>query len=260
MRIAVLPQHVLDRPACLGYIGSAGGKNTDCREEFAMNFGVIVAAGKSTRMGPKVDKAFLSLGTRPVLAYSVLAFEKCHDIDGIVLVVRADRVEAARAMVQLYGCSKVRRVIAGGSQRQESVALGLDAVADDVSIVAVHDGARPCVTPDLISKTIQSASRYGSGIAAVKITDTVKHVERGLTVTRTVSREKLWAVQTPQTFQIDLLKKAFDAVRKKKATVTDEASALELAGKPPRLVEADMSNIKITAPDDLVLAAALLKI
>jgi 2-C-methyl-D-erythritol 4-phosphate cytidylyltransferase len=225
-----------------------------------MNFGVIVAAGKSTRMGPKVDKAFLSLGTRPVLAYSVLAFERCPDIDGIVLVVRSDREEAARAMVQMYGCSKVRRVVPGGAQRQTSVAIGLEAVGDDVKVVAVHDGARPCVTPELISKTIQSASRYGSGVAAVKITDTVKHVERGLTVTRTVSREKLWAVQTPQSFRIDLLKEAFAVVRKKGLSVTDEASALEILGNPPRLVEADLSNIKITTPDDLVLAAALLKI
>jgi 2-C-methyl-D-erythritol 4-phosphate cytidylyltransferase len=190
----------------------------------------------------------------------VLAFERCPDIDGIVLVVRSDREEAARAMVQMYGCSKVRRVVPGGAQRQTSVAIGLEAVGDDVKVVAVHDGARPCVTPELISKTIQSASRYGSGVAAVKITDTVKHVERGLTVTRTVSREKLWAVQTPQSFRIDLLKEAFAVVRKKGLSVTDEASALEILGNPPRLVEADLSNIKITTPDDLVLAAALLKI
>jgi 2-C-methyl-D-erythritol 4-phosphate cytidylyltransferase len=225
-----------------------------------MNFGLIVAAGKSTRMGPKVDKAFLSLGTRPVLAYSVLAFEKCPDIHGIVLVVRKDRVESARAMVQLYGCSKVRRVLPGGPMRQASVNIGLGAMGEDVDVVAVHDGARPCVTPDLISRTIKSAQRYGSGVAAVKITDTVKYVERGLSVTRTVSREKLWAVQTPQAFQFKLLMDAFSTVKKKGVTVTDEASALELVGEPPRLVEADASNIKITGPDDLVLAAALLKI
>ena len=119
-----------------------------------MNYGVIVAAGKSERMGAKVDKAFLSLGTRPVIAYSLLAFEKCHDIDGIILVCRKDRMESARAMASMFGCSKLVRVVAGGSKRQVSVANGLAALGDDVDVVAVHDGARPCVTPELISDTI----------------------------------------------------------------------------------------------------------
>lgn len=225
-----------------------------------MNFGVIVAAGKSTRMGPKADKAFLSLGTKPVLAYSVLAFEKCRDIAGIILVVRKDRVEAARGMVQMFGCAKVKRVVAGGGKRQVSVCNGLAQLSEDVKVVAVHDGARPCVTPDLISQTIKAARRYGSGVAGVKITDTVKYVNRGVTVSKTVDREKLWAVQTPQTFRLDLLRKAFDAVGKKGVTVTDEASAVELVSKEVRLVPAVLSNIKIATPDDLVLAAALLKI
>lgn len=224
-----------------------------------MNYGVVVAAGKSERMGAKVDKAFLSLGTRPVLAYSLLAFEKCHDIDGIVLVCRKDRMESARAMASLFGISKLKRVVAGGAKRQVSVGNGLAACGDEVDIIAVHDGARPCVTPDLISDTIKSAKRYGSGVAAVKVTDTVKHVESGLTVSKTVDRTKLWAVQTPQTFKRDLLEKAFDKIKKKKSTVTDEASAVELVSKV-HLVNAPVSNIKITTADDLALAAALLKL
>ena len=224
-----------------------------------MNYGVIVAAGKSERMGAKVDKAFLSLGTRPVLAYSLQAFEKCHDIDGIILVCRKDRMESARAMASIFGISKLKRVVAGGSKRQVSVGNGLSALSDEVGIVAVHDGARPCVTAELISDTIKSAKRYGSGVAAVKVTDTVKHVESGLTVSKTVDRTKLWAVQTPQTFKRDLLEKAFDKVKKKKATVTDEASAVELVDRV-HLVNAPVSNIKITTADDLALAAALLKL
>lgn len=225
-----------------------------------MNFGVIVAAGKSERVGADVDKAFLSLGTRPVLAYSLMAYEKCPDIDGVVLVVRKDRVDAARAMVQMFGCSKVVRVVAGGAKRQTSVAIGLSHVGDDVKIVSVHDGARPCVTHELISETVRTAKRHGSGVAAVKITDTVKHVERGMTVLKTVDRTKLWAVQTPQTFKLDLLEKAFAAVKKKNITVTDEASAVELVSKGVRLVQASVSNIKITVADDLVLAASLLRL
>ena len=225
-----------------------------------MNFGVIVAAGKSERMGPKVDKAFLSLGTRPVLAYSLLAFEKCRDIDGVILVVRKDRVDGARGMAQMFGCAKVRRVEAGGSQRQISVSNGLAQLSEDVKIVSVHDGARPCISPDLISETIRVAKRYGSGVAGVKITDTVKHVEKGVTVSKTVDRTKLWAVQTPQTFKRELLMQAFTAVKKRRLTVTDEASAVELVFKNVRIVPAGLQNVKITTADDLALAAALLKL
>lgn len=225
-----------------------------------MNFAIIVAAGKSERVGPNVDKAFLSLGTKPVLAYSVLAFEKCNDIDGVILVVRKDRMESARNMVQLYGCSKVKHVIAGGGKRQVSVANGLAALGDDVKMVTVHDGARPCVTPELISDTIKTAKRYGSGVAGVKITDTVKYVDKGITVSKTMDRSKLWAVQTPQTFSMDLIEKAFALVKKKALTVTDEASAVELVSKTVRLVPAHVSNIKITTADDLALAASLLKL
>jgi len=225
-----------------------------------MNYGVIVAAGKSERMGPDVDKAFLSLGTKPVLAYSLIAFEKCHDIDGVVLVVRKDRLDTARAMAQLFGCSKVKKIVAGGTSRQISVKNGLSCLGGDVTIVAVHDGARPCVTPAIISETIKSAKKFGSGVAAVKVTDTLKEVDKGFVVSKTIDREKMWAVQTPQTFKLDLLLKAFHAVGKKRLTVTDEASAVELVSNDVRLVPATLSNIKISVPDDLILAAALMRL
>jgi 2-C-methyl-D-erythritol 4-phosphate cytidylyltransferase len=211
-------------------------------------------------MGAKVDKAFVSLGPRPVLAYSLMAFEECLDIDGVILVLRKERMKAGRSVVDMFGCSKVKEVVAGGPMRQVSVQNGLDALPDDAKIVAVHDGARPCVTPELISETIKSAKRYGSGVAAVRIADTVKHVERGLTVTRTVDRSKLWAVQTPQTFKVSLLKRAFELVDEKNATVTDEASAVELTSQKVRLVQASVSNVKITTPDDLAMATTLLNL
>ncbi len=225
-----------------------------------MNYGVIVAGGKSERVGANVDKVFLNLGTQPVLAYSVLAFEKCPDIDGVILVVRKDRIEAARGMSQMFGCYKVKRIVAGGATRQASVLNGLNQLNEDVKIVAVHDGARPCVTSAIISETVKSAKRYGSGVAAVKITDTVKHVDKGTIISKTVDRTKLWAVQTPQAFRVDLLLAAFKEVKKKKLDVTDEASAVELVCDDVRLVPAALSNIKITTADDLNLAAALLKL
>jgi len=225
-----------------------------------MNCAIIVAAGKSERMGVKVDKAFLTLGPKPVLAYSLEAFEACPDIDEVILVVRKDRTANARSMAQIFGCAKVVRVIAGGAKRQTSVINGLAALNEDTRVVAVHDGARPFVTPELISETVNIARRHGSAVAASRITDTVKYVERGLKVTRTLNRAKLWAVQTPQTFKIDVLREAFDVVEKKNATVTDEASAVELAGRDVRLVETVEPNLKITTTDDLPVAAALLKL
>jgi 2-C-methyl-D-erythritol 4-phosphate cytidylyltransferase len=154
----------------------------------------------------------------------------------------------------------VVKVVAGGAKRQASVANGLEALGADTRVVAVHDGARPCVTPRMISDTVQSALSHGSGVAAVKVTDTVKYVERGLTVTRTIDREKLWLVQTPQAFEVDLLKQAFEEVRKRKATVTDEASAVELLGKEVRLVPVSATNIKVTMADDLLMASTFLKL
>jgi 2-C-methyl-D-erythritol 4-phosphate cytidylyltransferase len=225
-----------------------------------MIFGIIVAAGKSERMGSDVDKAFLSLGTRPVLAYSLLAFEQCPMIDGVVLVVRKDRMDSARGLAQIFGCDKVRKIIAGGLSRQLSVMNGLAELGDDVRTVVVHDGARPCVTSDLICETIKSAKRHGSGVAAVKITDTIKEVDRGMVVARTVDRKKLWAVQTPQSFKVELLTRAYGNVEKKKLAITDEASAVEALGEPVHLVPAPLANIKITTPEDLALAAMILKV
>lgn len=225
-----------------------------------MNCGIIVAGGKSERMGANIDKAFLSLGTKPVVVYSLLAFEKCRDIDEVILVVRKDRIDATRQAVRMFGCNKVKKIIAGGTLRQQSVINGLDEASENVDVVIVHDGARPCVTSDLISQTINSAKQHGSGVAAVKITDTVKSVEKGMIISETIDRTKLWLVQTPQAFKINLLRKAFAYVEKKKIKVTDEASAVELISTGVRLVASSSSNIKITSPNDLTLAAALMRL
>ena len=221
-----------------------------------------MAGGKSERMGMDIDKAFLSLGTKPVVVYSLFAFEKCRDIDEVVLVVRKDRVDSARQAVRMFGCNKVKKVVAGGVLRQQSVINGMNELNEEenVDVVVVHDGARPCVTADLISQTIASAKQHGSGIAAVKITDTVKCVDKGMIISETVDRTKLWLVQTPQAFKYSLLQKAFEFIEKKKIKVTDEASAVELVSSGVRLVAASSSNIKITTPDDLTLAAALMRL
>ncbi len=225
-----------------------------------MNSAIIVAAGRGQRMGLKTDKAFLNLGPKPVVAWSLLAFEACQEIDRIVLVVRREQTMAARTVAQMFGISKLHAVAVGGSSRQDSVLSGMQELDPDTRYVCVHDGARPCVTPELIQATLRCAKRHGSGIAASRVWDTVKYVERGTTVDHTVDRTKLWTVQTPQTFSIGLLTKAYKEVNAKKASVTDDAAAVELLGEAVRLVEWSKPNIKITIADDLALAAAALQI
>ncbi len=225
-----------------------------------MNSAIIVAAGKSERMGTGSDKAFLSLGPRPLVAWSLLAFERCPDIEQIVLVVRKERLLAARGVAQMFGISKLRTIIVGGARRQDSVWNGLEALDPETRIVAVHDGARPCIEAELISATIQSAKRFGSGVAASRILDTVKFVKHGATVDHTLDRDNLWTVQTPQTFKLDLLRQAYAKVAAAGTTVTDEAAAVELLETGVRLVEWPRQNPKITTAEDLPIAAAILKI
>ena len=210
-------------------------------------------------MGGNVDRAFLSLGPRPVLAYSLLAFESCDEIDGVILVVRKDRVDGAGSMAQLFGCSKVRKVVAGGASRQASVQNGLAAMPEDAKYVVVHEASRPCVTASMISETLQASKRSGAAAIALKIDDAVVLSERGTTVTKSMDSSKLWSVQTPQSFRIDVLRRAVDNPSMKKSAV-DEASAVAQLGDTVRLVPGSPMNIKISTADDLPLAALLLKL
>ena len=218
---------------------------------------IIVAAGKSERMGTGTDKAFLNLGPKPVLAWSLLAFERCTDIDQIVVVVRKDQLVATKALVRMFGISKVRSVVAGGAKRQDSVVNGLKEIDADARIVVVHDGARPCVKPETIAETVKVAKRAGAAVVGCHIWDTVKYVEKGSVVTRTEDRSKLWAVQTPQAFSASLIRRAYAEVAKRKADVTDDASAVELLGEQVKIVETNAPNLKITTVEDLQLAAAV---
>ena len=218
---------------------------------------IIVAAGKSERMGTGADKAFLNLGPRPVVAWSLLAFEKCPEIDRIVLVVRKEQLVAAKAVAKMFGIAKLLAVVAGGAKRQDSVMNGIKALDIDTRLVVIHDGARPCVTSETISETVKQARRAGAVVVGRRIWDTVKFVEKGTTITRTEDRSKLWAVQTPQAFDVKLLKRAYANVVEKKIEVTDDASAVELLGEPVKIFECEKPNLKITTVEDLRLAAAI---
>lgn len=221
---------------------------------------IIVAAGKSERMGGSTDKAFLNLGSKPVVAWSLLAFEKNVDIDSIILVVRKDQLTAAKAVARMFGISKLFKVVSGGARRQDSVEIGLKEVDSDTRIVVVHDGARPCVSQEVISDVIKSARRGAASVTGCRIRDTVKVVEKGITVSSTVDRAKYWAVQTPQAFPYTMLRKAYAAVEAEGKEVFDDAQAVELAGESVKICESEKPNLKITTPEDLQVAAAILKL
>ena len=218
---------------------------------------IIVAAGKSERMGTGTDKAFLNLGPKPVLAWSLLAFERCSDVDQVVLVVRKDQIMATKALVRMFGISKIRAVVSGGAKRQDSVMNGLKEVDSDTRIVVIHDGARPCVKPETITETVKLARRTGAAVVGCHIWDTVKVVEKGTTVARTEDRTKLWAVQTPQAFSASIIRRAYANVAAKKLDVTDDASAVELLGEPVKIFETNTPNLQITTVEDLQIAAAV---
>ena len=222
-----------------------------------MTTAIILAAGKSERMGGGVDKAFLSLVDKPVVAWSLLAFERCADIDRIVLVVRKDQLIASKAVVKMFGISKLDKIVPGGSKRQESVAEGLAACDLDTRIVVVHDGARPLVTSELVAEVVKAAKKSPAVTAGRPMTDTVKLCEKGTVVTKTVNREKLWTVQTPQAFQMKELRAAYKAIGSRE--VTDDCMAVELNGGSVKIVENLKPNFKITTVEDLQLAATLLK-
>ena len=222
-----------------------------------MTTGIILAAGKSERMGGGVDKAFLSLVDKPVVAWSLMAFEKCADIDRIVLVVRKDQLIASKAVVKMFGISKVDKIVAGGSKRQESVQAGLAACDLDTRHVVIHDGARPLVTSELVSEIVKAVKRAPAVTVGRPMTDTVKVCEKGVTVSKSIDRERLWTVQTPQAFQMKELRAAYKALGAKE--VTDDCMALELNGVPVKILTNLKPNFKITTVEDLQVVGALLK-
>jgi 2-C-methyl-D-erythritol 4-phosphate cytidylyltransferase len=219
---------------------------------------IIVAAGRGTRMGPNVDKLFLDVANAPVIAHTWNRFEAAVDVDEIILVVRAGMENEFAAIQKEFGFKKPYRFAEGGAERQDSVWNGLQALAAGSTIVAIHDGARPCVALELISNCIQAARDFGAAVAAQRVTDTIKESEDGLAISRTVDRSKLWSVQTPQTFQVDVIRRAISTARERGLNLTDDTAACELIGQPVRLVESKQANPKVTVPADLPLIGSLL--
>ena len=224
------------------------------------NTAILVAAGKGTRMGPNVDKLFLEVAGKPIVVHTWSRFAAAKCIDEIILVVRDGMQSAFQEMADKFSLKKKPyRLVVGGEERQDSVWNGLEFVAPTAEIVAIQDAARPCTSEALIEATIVAARETGAAVAAQHMTDTVKESADGKVIERTLDRSRLWSVQTPQTFRVEVIKRALAEVRRKRLLVTDDTAACELTGQPVRLVVSAQPNPKVTRPEDLPYINALLQ-
>jgi len=214
---------------------------------------IVAAAGRSLRMGGP-DKLFTPLGGRPLLAHTLAAFQDCPAVDRVVLVLAAEGLAQGLALAEEEGFSKVRTVCPGGRRRQDSVREGLE-VLGSCAWVVVHDGARPLVTPRLIEEGLAAAQETGAAVCALPAQDTVKRVDARGRVLRTLDRRRLWLTQTPQVFRYDILRQAHQRSRR---PATDDAALVERLGHRVQVYHGSLRNLKVTTPEDLALAEALL--
>ena len=218
---------------------------------------VVVAAGSARRM-EGIDKILTPLGELPVLVHTLGVFQDCSRVEEIVVVTREDLLVEISRLCRDYGMDKVTKVIVGGAERIHSVRAGLREVRPDAELIAIHDGARPLVTGELVLETIARAGETGAAAPAIPITDTIKRAEGDLAV-ETVDRADLRAIQTPQIFQADLIRAAIQKALEDGEVLTDDCAAVERLGMKVSLTRGSRENIKITTPFDLLLGEAILE-
>jgi 2-C-methyl-D-erythritol 4-phosphate cytidylyltransferase len=220
---------------------------------------LIPAAGRGRRMGCSVEKQFMQVAGKPLLAHTLAHFEATPCIDRVVVIVPPGReTYCAEEIVAVESFRKVTRIVAGAETRQRSVTAGFRSIGENVDVVVVHDGARPFVSPALIQTSVDLAYQHGSAIVAIPESDTLKRVSVDGTVVETVDRQQLWRAQTPQAFQRSILERALAHAEEHDLDATDEASLIESLSWPIRIVPGSMWNFKITTPDDLRFAEMLL--
>jgi 2-C-methyl-D-erythritol 4-phosphate cytidylyltransferase len=221
---------------------------------------IIISAGKGQRFMEGRKKQFFSLGEKPILAHTLDRFDACPLIRSILLVIgHEDQAYCLEEIVEKFQYKKVSRIIPGGKRRQDSVWNGLEGLSDDAEIIVIHDGVRPFVTREMVEESIRSASRFGATIIAMPVKDTIKMAGPDGTVLKTLERESLWQAQTPQTFQVPLIRKAYQKAAADGFIGTDDASLVERLGKKVHILPGSYNNIKITTPEDLMLANLILK-
>ncbi len=224
------------------------------------NVAIIVAAGRGTRLGASLPKAFLPLRGEPLVIRALRPFEACEDVHRLLVVVPESERERALELMHVARLSKLAAVISGGEERSHSVARALEVLSrDQVDLILVHDGARPLVTPAEIARVIEKARQTGAALLALPISETVKEVE-GERVLRTVDRRRLYLAQTPQAFRADILREAYARAMREGIVAPDDAALVERCGWPVWIVRGSTRNLKITWPEDLLLAEALLRV
>jgi 2-C-methyl-D-erythritol 4-phosphate cytidylyltransferase len=220
---------------------------------------IVPAAGSGNRMGRDVSKQYLSLGGRPLLVHTLKVFEECSLVDGLLVVVPPQDIEFVRNTVLApWNLKKVAGVIPGGKERQDSVRAGIGALDRETGLVVIHDAVRPFITVGLIENCIRAAVEEGAATVGVPVKDTVKEVAPDGRVMRTCDRTLLWLTQTPQAFRRDIIENAHIAAARDGFRGTDDTSLVERLGIAVRMIRGDYGNIKITTPEDLVIAEALL--
>lgn len=220
---------------------------------------LVLAAGRSTRMGGELSKQFLPLCGVPVLARTLAAFEICETVGRVVIVASDTTIVRAASLVREYGFEKVVRIVRGGETRQQSASVGLRETDDDTAFLAVHDGARPLIAPEAIDRVVNTAVGCGAASAAARVLDTIKVTDAEGLVVSTPARDTLWAVQTPQVFEIGLYRRALQQAMERGADYTDDCQLIENAGGKVKLVECGHTNFKITTRADIALAEAVIR-
>jgi 2-C-methyl-D-erythritol 4-phosphate cytidylyltransferase len=221
---------------------------------------LIPAAGAGKRMGRAPAKQFLTLGDKPILAHTLLAFQRASEIDEIIPILSEEDLETCLGeIIEAYHITKVKTLVVGGKERQDSVVNGLHKLEKDAAIVLVHDGVRPFVTPEMIKEAVDYAKRGECVAMGVPIKDTIKEVNDQGMVRHTLDRSRLWAIQTPQAFPAKALKRAYEEASKQRVYGTDDATIVERMGGSVRVLMGSYENIKITTPEDLMLAEEILK-
>jgi len=224
-----------------------------------VSWGLILACGKTEQLMPGVDTAFLGLNGQPLVSYALRAFEACEDIDGIAVVVSKDHMQEVAAMVKLFGLTKLRRIVAGSSQRLTSIKAGIAALDENVSLLTIHEASRPLIKPDVICEVVKAAKRYGCAAAGERINSLVRITGKGQKREKTLDAGTAWEAQTPQGFRIEVLNKAIAAAAKKKTVYADEVAYVEAIKGDVHMIPTNNGNFKITQLDDLQLAEAFLK-
>lgn len=221
---------------------------------------IIAAAGMSHRMGSKINKQFINLKNKPILAHTIEKFERCSLVDEIIVVAREEEIEYCRKeIVKRYNFNKVSKIVRGGKERQDSVYNGILALNERASLVLSHDGARPFIKIKDIVAGIKGAAEYGACVVGVPVKDTIKVVEEGNNIKNTPNRSLLWIAQTPQCFKKEIILEGYKKAINDNFLATDDSALVERIGIEVKMVMGSYDNIKITTPEDLAIGETFLE-